>query len=236
LAVAVAFSGIRYADGAQAAKQEPAAATALKIESTKEKPAPPLPNFAKVYGLAFETLQNAGARLTDARLKSDPIALALIAIELGVGEKVSGKKAEVTAEEIQKEAVDLAVLRRQAPELSAMTHLVKDEAVAKKLSDLAKKAEQEEADRVARFKSGERDKGIHVLEVRNTTPVQVSVRINGVHLGWVPGNGQSIFNTSQFYEPPQIFLSAHDQFGDVFRSEYHTGHHHYFVWTLTDSN
>jgi hypothetical protein len=233
--VVAGYPGVSRADDSKPGSSQTPSGPEQNIESKKEK-APPVPDFARSYGLPFESVSTLGSRLVDARQKYDPIALALIATEIGIAEKVSGKRADLTAGDVKKEAVELAIMRRRGLELTAMSLMVSDEAVAKKLTDLAEKAKQEEADRVARFKSGERDKGIHVLEVRNTTPVPVSVRINGIHLGWVQGVSQVVFNTSQFYEPNQIFLSAHDQFGDIFRSEYHTGRHHYFVWTLVDQN
>ena len=81
--------------------------------------------------------------------------------------------AEVTAEDIQKEAVELATMRRLEPELNAMAMLVKDDATASKLTSLAKKAADEEAERVAAFKSWwSRGRGIHELTSKgNFTPV-----------------------------------------------------------------
>jgi hypothetical protein len=234
LAAAVAFCGVRHVDGARAAEQEPKSGDVLKLDAKKEKAAP-IPNFAKAYGAPFESLQTVGNRLADARQKSDPIAIALVAIELGLGEKVSGKKAEVTSEEVQKEAVELAVMRQIEPELTVMALIAKDEGTAAKLTGLAKTAARAEADRIEKFKSGERERGIHELTVRNLTPVGVSVRINGIHLGWVHGNSQAMFNTSQFYEPHEIFLSAHDQFGDVYKSHALTGHHHFWTWVISDN-
>ena len=89
LAAAAAFSAVRHADGeGQDAKKQPGAGDVLKLEAKKEKPAP-IPNFAKAYGVPFESFQTVGSRLADARQKSDPIALALIACELeSLGEKV----------------------------------------------------------------------------------------------------------------------------------------------------
>jgi hypothetical protein len=233
-ATALAFAAMRQVDAAQDAKQQPGAGNQLKIEGKKEK-APPIPDFAKAYGVPFESFLTVGRRLGEARDKFDPIALALIAVELNLGERVSGKKAEVTAEDVQKEAVALATMRRLEPELTAMAMMVKDDATATKLTDLAKQAGREESERIAKFKSGEHERGIHVLVVRNHLPVPFSIRLNGIHLGWVQGNSQMTFNTSQFYEPHEIFLSAHDQFGDRIRAEAHTGHHHFFTWDLNDN-
>ena len=140
----------------------------------------------------------------------------------------------MTAEEIQKEAVELATMRRLEPELNAMAMLVKDDATATKLTSLAKKAAQEESDRVAAFKSGERGRGIHELTVRNLTPVGISVRINGIHIGWVHGNSEAMFNTSQFYEPESIYLSGTISTATC-TGHSHTGHHHFWTWVISDN-
>ena len=235
LALAAGSPGLSSAQDPKPGVPPTEPAQSRNIESKREKAAP-IPDFARSFGLPFESMATLGHRLTDARLKCDPITLAMISTEIGIAEQVSGKKADITAAEVKKEAVELARMRRCEPELAAMSLMVEDKAAAKELTDLASKAGQEEAERVSRFKSGEREKGVNVLIVRNTTPVPVSVRVNGVHLGWVQPFSQVDFNTAQYYEPHQLYLSAHDQFGDVFRSHVHTGHHHYFTWTLTDQN
>src|SRR5437764_300350 len=73
----------------------PPAGGELKIASKKEA-APAIPDFAKAYGLPFESNQTLGLRLLGTRQKQEPIGLALIAAELAANEQASGKKAEVT--------------------------------------------------------------------------------------------------------------------------------------------
>ena len=113
-----------------------------------------------------------------------------------------------------------------------MALLVKDQSLAESLSSLAEKAKAEEAERVSKFQSGERERGFHYLIVTNTTDVNVSVRANGVHIGHVPG-----FSTREFYTPwlehnPQTFLSAHDHFGDAWKSHIVEGEHLRYHWRI----
>src|SRR5689334_6602017 len=61
-------------------------------------------DFRKALGVPFEGLTTIGARIEQARTASDPVCLAVLATELGVAEKVSGKKASLTSDEVMKEA------------------------------------------------------------------------------------------------------------------------------------
>ena len=51
-------------------------------------------DFAKAYGLPFQSLVSVGARIQEARLDADPVALADLAGELAVAEKVSALRTE----------------------------------------------------------------------------------------------------------------------------------------------
>jgi hypothetical protein len=213
--------------------QKPAAEDS-NINSKVEKPAP-MPDFAGVYGLPFESLQGLGYRLTEARHKSDPVALAMLGTELAVAEKVSGKKADVTSDAVLKEAAELARMRRQEKELVAVALIVKDEGIAKELAELAMTAQKEEAARVASFKSGEKAKGIRILEVINDTHHRLSIRVNGVHIGWVPPYSVENFQLHPMHHNAhQIWLNAHDHFGNHVRAHAETGQHHRFTWNITE--
>ena len=202
------------------------------IESRKEK-APPIPDFAKSYRLPLESIQTLGYRLSDARQKCDPIALALIATEIAVAEKVSGRTADLTSDALFKEAIDLATMRREEKELNALALLVRDESKAEKLKALADKAKVEEAERVSKFKSGEREKSFHYLIVVNNTDVRVSARVNGRHVGFV-----NPFSSWEFWTPfaehmTYIDLRAHDHMtGEVWRSDVVTGNFFKYTWIL----
>ncbi len=143
-------------------------------------------DFGKTLGLPFESLVNLGSRIELARLASDPIALASAANELAVAEKVSGKKASLTADTLVKEAAELAKEREQSTELRAVGLLLKDDPAAKDLDKLADDAKKRETDEAAAFKAGERKRGISGnLTVQNTSPFTVNVYVNGRYYGWV---------------------------------------------------
>jgi hypothetical protein len=204
------------------------------IESKVEK-AVPMPDFAGAYGLPFESLQSLGYRLTDARHKGDPVALGMIGIELAVAEKVSARTADVTSDAILKEATDLAKMRGRDKELAALALIVHDASIAKELTDLRKDVEKAEAERIAKFKSGERERGVRILEVVNNTHHRLSVRVNGEHVGWVPPfTVENIQLHPRYHEPHQLWLNAHDHFGNHVRAHASTGQHHRFTWIINE--
>jgi hypothetical protein len=77
-------------------------------------------NFRKALGLPFDSLGTLGSRIESARRKPDPVALAHLASELGIAEKVSGKKASLTSKTLLAESAELARLRRQVVELKSV--------------------------------------------------------------------------------------------------------------------
>src|SRR5436309_2349971 len=95
----------------------------LKLEKYKQATSI---NFASALKLSFESLSSLGHRIEQARKDSDPVALAAIANELRVAEKVSGRKAELTSEDLRKEALDLALLRGVPEELQALSLMTRD--------------------------------------------------------------------------------------------------------------
>jgi len=230
LVSAMLFGAFRTA----AAGEDPAKTTGRpeSIE-TKAAKATPIPNFAAVYGLSFNSTHSLGHRLMEARQKGDPVALALIGTELAVDEEVSGKKADITSAELLSEAKDLAKLRRKDKELAAVALLLKDTAAAKELTDLVGPAKKAEAERIAKFKSGERERGIRVLEVINRTEHHLSIRVNGEHVGWIdPFSAREWLLPPHHHHPPELFLSAHDDQGQRWHSQYFTGEYQKFTWTL----
>ena len=66
LAAAIAFSAVHHTVRAQDAKEQPRAGDVLKLEAKKEKAAP-IPDFARVYGVPFESFQTVGNRLAEVR-------------------------------------------------------------------------------------------------------------------------------------------------------------------------
>jgi hypothetical protein len=112
----------------------------------EQKPSAAGVDFAKELGLAFPTLVGIGGRIEEARQRPDPVGLAAAARELAAAEKASGKTATFKAEQLMKEAIDLAKLRYDADELKAVADLVGAKN-GKDLMELAKKAEKAEGHR-----------------------------------------------------------------------------------------
>lgn len=190
-------------------------------------------NFNKAYSLPFDSLSSLGTRIERARSVPDPVALASIAGEMNAAEKASGKKAPLTSEALQKEAIDLAKMRSEAAELKAIAALVKDETLAKDLDKLADKAKEQEQEEVKAAKAGERGKGIGgTLTVQNGTDDYLGIYANGRFLGSV-----APFRDARFFvgHPPGtntvLFLKTSDNkqasrvvFGDVPS----------FTWNITE--
>jgi len=214
LAVA-AFCLMRVAaSAADTDRAKPGAEKDRGIE-LKRVEAKPIPDFQKTFGLPFESIETLSQRLLSARRKMDPHALALIAVELGSAEEATGKKADLTAATLEKEAVEIARLRRKSAELKAIAALIGDESAAKELRGLSAKAAGEEAEVAARAKSGERDKGVHFVKVFNNTDFPFRVVINGVDCGWIAPNSQQIIPSPWAQFAPFVSVVAFDQFGDV---------------------
>jgi hypothetical protein len=151
-------------------------------------------NFKKALGLPFDSLGTLGARIEAARRKPDPVALAHLASELGVAEKVSKKKASLTSKALLGESAELARLRRQAAELKAVyavhQQIAAEETKIKDWDDaiaLADKTAKDEADAVRRNKlPGE---GPRWILLNNYTTQYVDLWVNGNYKMQVPPGG-----------------------------------------------
>ena len=153
-------------------------------------------NFNKALGLDFESLSTLGIRIEAARKSGDPVALASDAQYLAAAEAASGKKADLTSAELMKEAVTLAKARDHSSELKALAALTKGQPVSKELEALAEKAEKSEAEAIAKFKSGEKTKGIwNTLTVRNFTAERAYIYVNGSSVGSVSPFHDAILTT-----------------------------------------
>lgn len=172
------------------AGQEKPAAKDIEIKTTGvERVVATTVDFQKSLNITFASLTSLGARIEQSRLAADPVGLATAAKELEVAEKVSGKKAAITAVELQKQAIELATIRDSSLELSAVALLVAD-ASAAELQKLATAAKKNEADRLAALNSGEEPKGdFHWMHVHNHHAHPVQVYHNGYHAGHVPAYG-----------------------------------------------
>jgi regulator of replication initiation timing len=173
-------------------------------------------NFNKALGLSFDSLSTLGARIDQARRDGDPVALANEANELAVAEKVSGKKASLTSEELWKQAEQLAEMRRVPTELKALSLMIPEDTAREKLSKLAEAADKREMEQARRVKAGERQKGITgTLKIVNKTDDVLQIYVNGFHVGWVGRFGTTEFRVGD-PEGGQTYLRAESVDGDEY--------------------
>jgi hypothetical protein len=176
---------------AQEQKEKGKAAGKVESKAVADKEAA-IPDFVEAFDLPFESLHTLGVRLSEARRKYDPIALALVSTEVSLAEKASGKTAAVTAGSLLAEAVALAELRDDAKELKAIASLQKDKTVADRLTALAKEAEEAEAKRIKDEMAGT-ERGFLYLEVINRSPCPTTIHVDGRPVGFVPPWGRIVF-------------------------------------------
>jgi hypothetical protein len=184
---AIALAALVGSSGAKnkAANANKADTKGLASKSTKVTLATTI-DFSDAFGLSFDSLGTLGTRIEAVRKSPDPVALALLATELAIAEKVSDKTATLTAETLLKEAVDMAKQRHASKELTAVAMLVKDTATKEKLVKLSKLAATYEKEATEAFKNKEKPKGVWgYLTVRNNTGNQISIYVNGRYYGYV---------------------------------------------------
>jgi hypothetical protein len=173
-------------------------------------------NFNKDLGLSFDSLNTLGPRIDEATRNADPVALANLSRELAVAEKVSGKKAMLTSEELWKQAEQLAEMRRVPAELKALTLMAPDDGAREKLARLAEVADKHDSDQARQVKSGERAKGITgTLHVINKTDDVLQIYVNGFHAGTVGRFGSVEFRVRD-PEGGQTYLRAETIDGDEY--------------------
>jgi hypothetical protein len=171
-------------------------------------------DFAKDLGLDFPSLKGFGAKIDEARMAADPVALATDAKELAALEKVSGKTAGIKSDDLAKEAVELASRRYQATELRAVALILGDTAGAAKLDDVAAKAETAAASAAKDKAAGVKQMGIGgSLHVDSRVDRWLSIYVNGVYVGQVRPGGDGIMYVGN---NPYLttLLEARDAFGN----------------------
>ena len=195
----------------------------LEFESKRED-APPSPDFPK----SFDSSATLGSRLVEARNAMDPVALAKIAAEIAANEKTSGKKASVTAEDLQKEAIDLAKLRMVSGELKSLAVLTKGG--EKELTLLAAKAAKNEA----AIKDGTDRRPLRYIKVTNKTKHRVEIYENGRRLGSVGPHSSELFQAAHLHHAgAEVHLFARNHVGDHWKSQtIHNTKHAEYRWTL----
>lgn len=188
-------------------------------------------NFIKELGVPLEYLGTLGQRIYQARTKPDPVDLAMAAQGLAVAEKVSGKKASVTADAVLKEALDLAKMRGVSSELAALALIVPDEATRRDLDKPIALAKKREEDEKARVKSGEESRDIHgTLEVTNHTSECLRIYVDGRYVGTVHNGRRAQFHV---HAPAETnHLDAYCEGGHLVRRGHVMGHRHFVRWHI----
>jgi hypothetical protein len=205
----------------------------VETKAAKTTPATAI-DFNHELGLQFEALVKLGGCIEEARKNGDPVSLATAATCLSASETASGKKAKLTAEELFKEAVKMAKARDISTELKAVAALTKGHEVSKELSTMAEAAEKKEADRIAKFKSGEKSRGlIGRLTVRNETPYRLYISVNFVEIGWVGPYTEYQFSKEYSDRGVATFLYAQNAGGDITASNVITTDRYDVSWTLS---
>jgi hypothetical protein len=181
----------------QAKPEDPATQDEQVVRSkATQRPAASSVNFRKELNLPFDSLSTLGSRVAAARRKPDPVALAHAASELAVAEKVSGKTASLTSQELIKESAELAAVRRQEAELKAVLQVstqlqVQEDNLALMRKQIAQAQAQARADREAFDRNQEPTASPRQVVVNNYTPQYVDVWVNGSYKAQVlPGQSQ----------------------------------------------
>jgi hypothetical protein len=187
-------------------------------------------DFAAVLGLDFDSLSGLGARIDQGRKAADPVGLLNAAQELAAAEKVSGKKAALTAQKLREEAVKLAKLRGHSKELKALSLLVKDGSTAKDLDTLAASAAKREAAEAKALAAGEKARGTTFLKVENYTPITATIYVNGTPVGYVGGNAYYSFYLGKKYDTVVLEASG---VGGHWGPRVIAGYFDNYTWTLT---
>jgi hypothetical protein len=225
-ALLLALAPFTSAEEPKAASKEEAGK--LSTPSKEYKSAAAI-DFSSELELAFPGLTTLGGRIEMARRLGDPVGLSLAAKELAVAEKVSDKKASLTAEALAKEAAGLALARDKSRELAAVALLSANAETAKTLTMAARLAAKGEADDTAKIKLGEKGRGIEGrLVVHNHFRHGVRVYVNGNFVGHVHGGGHAHFHVHTHGRETRLRAEGS---GREWR-QHVDGHHHFYDWTL----
>lgn len=189
-------------------------------------------NFSKELGVPFEYLNNIGPRIANARRAADPVDLALAAQSLAIAEKVSGKKAGVTSDEVFKEAAELAKARRISNELAAVALVVPDPAMRDDLTKAATLAKGLEADAAAKAKNASAPREIHGnLRVINHTDHCLRIYVSGRFVGEVHKGQTGNFHVHDSNYETFVEARCEDD-GALIKRAVARGHKHDVTWHI----
>ena len=207
----------------------------LKTKSTQVDLVPK--DMAKSLGLSLPIVDELATRIGEARKASDPVAEALLAGELAVLEKVANKKASLTAEALQKEAVELVKLREISQELAAASEIFKAQGdLSSELASLAQQAKMAEDEQKRAYEQGEQSRGIRVLIVNNDTDFHIMVHIHGINHGYVsPHSNNTFYVHPSLHHQNYTHLVAFAHDGGIWREwngQDVYGPYNEYIWNL----
>ena len=176
-------------------------------------------NFAKELQVSFGYLTGLGVDIARARMQGDAVGLAAAARSLEAAEAAAGKKASITADEVMRDAVELAFLRQNPAELKAMAKLVSDSALQEKLTTSAKVSQERIEGEAAILKKGGETKAFNGnWDVVNNSNECMDLFVNGVNRGHLePGQRMTIHIHDH---RPTTTLQAICEDGQEVRKEY----------------
>jgi len=189
-------------------------------------------NFGKELGVPLEYLSGLGHRIHDARLSPDPVELAMAAQSLAVAEKVAGKKASLTSDQVLKEAVTLGRLRGISVELAALTSIVTDESTREELGKEMTAAKMREEEAAAALESGERTRALlGTLTVANHSGECLRIMVSGRYCGTVHG-GQTMYMHVHDHNHHTELEAICEHDGEVVSTACVEGHQHQYYWHI----
>jgi hypothetical protein len=221
----------------QAKSGEPAGEDQEVVKSKATRtPAASTINFRKELKLPFDSLTTLGSRIDAARRKPDPVALAHLANELAVDEKVSGKQASLTSKMLAKEAAELAGLRKQEHELNAVLQvnqqmMMEEDNITSIKKDIARAQEQVKQDKEAINQNLEPTWKPRKVVVNNYTTQYPDIYVNGNYKTQVqPGMQQTIVIEHRWN--PTILKAYGNEDNDTFGPRYIWGRFEKYTWNI----
>jgi hypothetical protein len=239
--IGVAFLGflavVSYAPAQQTKKEDTTPEDKQKIDTkAAQRPSAASVNFRKELNLPLDSLGTLGSRIEAATRKPDPVALAHLANELHVAEKVSGKTASVTSKAVLQEAAELAKVRRQEAEMKALLQVTnqmmfEENNLALQRKDLALAQEQIKADKAAFDSKQEPSSAPRKVVVNNYTTQILDVYVNGYMKTTVqPGSTQVI--TIEHRWNPTVLKAYGNEDTSVWGPQYIWGKFDKYTWNI----
>lgn len=188
-------------------------------------------SFGKELGVPLEYLSGLGHRIHTARLVPDPVELAMASQSLAIAEKVAGKKATLTSENVLKEALALGKVRGISAELAALSAIVSDEATKTELGKAFAAAKAREDEAAAALKTGEQTRElIGNLTVANHSGECLKIYVSGRYRGTVHSGETIRIHVHDHNEHTELQAICED--GELVSEECVEGHQHSYFWHI----